>query len=96
VRRAALHLLPVLAVWAVVSTVLAAATTRVVDWFVMTDELLYERLAFSVARTGSPIPALRGEHIPAGNDLYPLLLSIVAGHDYVPYFLHRAHALTPS
>lgn len=80
-----------LGLWALVAGVLAAATTRVVDWFVMTDELLYERLAFSVARTGSPIPALRGEHIPAANDLYPLLLAAVAKSDYVPAFLHRAH-----
>ncbi len=92
-RRGVLHLLPVLAVWAAVAGVLAAATSRVVDWFVMTDELLYERLAFSVARTGSPLPALRGEHIPAGNDLYPLVLSLVAKHDYVPAFLYRAHIL---
>ncbi|HZQ16043.1 MAG TPA: hypothetical protein VFA82_04640 [Gaiellaceae bacterium] len=73
--------------------VLAAATTRVVDWFVMTDELLYERLAFSAARSGSPIPTLRGAHIPVGNDLYPLLLALVAKHDEVPAFLHRAHLL---
>jgi hypothetical protein len=93
VRRSTIDLLPVLALWAAAAGVLAAATTRVVDWFVMTDELLYERLAFSFARTHSPIPTLRGEHIPAGNDLYPLLLSLVAKHDYVPAFLHRAHAL---
>lgn len=93
VRRAALNLLPVFAIWAAAAGVLAAATTRVVDWFVMTDELLYERLAFSFARTHSPFPTLRGEHIPAGNDLYPLLLSLVAKHDYVPAFLHRAHIL---
>jgi hypothetical protein len=93
VRRAALNLLPVFAVWAAAAGVLAAATTRVVDWFVMTDELLYERLAFSFARTHSPLPTLRGEHIPAGNDLYPMLLALVAKHDYVPAFLHRAHIL---
>ena len=91
-RRATIDLLPVLAVWAAAAGVLAAATTRVVDWFVMTDELLYERLAFSFAG-GSILPTLRGEHIPAGNDLYPLLLALVAKHDYVPAFLHRAHAL---
>lgn len=92
-RRIAIDLLPVFAVWAAAAGVLAAATTRVVDWFVMTDELLYERLAFSFARTGSPLPTVRGEHIPAGNDLYPLLLALVAKHDYVPAFLHRAHIL---
>jgi hypothetical protein len=93
VPRAAVRLLPVLALWAAAGGALAAATTRVVDWFVMNDELLYERLALSVASSGSPWPTLRGEHIPIGNNLYPLILSLVAKHDYVPAFLHRAHLL---
>ena len=42
---------------------LAALTTRVVDWFVMTDELLYERLAISVGRLHSPLPHVHGELI---------------------------------
>ena len=36
--------------------VLSLATTRVKNWFVMTDELYYERLAVSVAQTGSLLP----------------------------------------
>ena len=42
--------LPVLAIWLVAGAGLAQVTQRVVDWFVMTDELLYERLAISVAQ----------------------------------------------
>jgi hypothetical protein len=91
--RAARRFLPVLALWGAVAAVLATATAKVVDWFVMTDELLYERLAFSVARTGSPWPTLRGEHISLGNDLYPVVLSLVAGNHLVPAFLERAHIL---
>lgn len=43
----------------------------------MTDELLYERLALSVAQSGSPIPTLHGEHVAVFAQLYPLLLSPV-------------------
>ena len=41
---------PALAIWLVAGVALAQVTGRVADWFVMTDELLYERLAISVAR----------------------------------------------
>lgn len=43
----------------------------------MTDELLYERLALSIAQTGSPIPTLHGEHVGVFAQLYPVLLSPV-------------------
>ena len=51
--------------------VLSLATTRVKNWFVMTDELYYERLAVSVAQTGSLLPRLHGELVPNVNQLYP-------------------------
>ncbi len=67
---------PSLAAVAVVSAViLASLATRVGDWAVMTDELLYERLALSIAQTGSPIPTLHGEHVGVLAQLYPLVLS---------------------
>ena len=59
----------------------------------MTDELLYERLAFSVARTGSPLPSLHGKHVPVTNFLYPLLLSLVVDGHRAPKFLTHAHTL---
>ena len=55
--------MPVLAIWAGTAVALAIPARRVVDWFWMTDELLYERLAFSVARTGSPLPVLHGQRV---------------------------------
>jgi Dolichyl-phosphate-mannose-protein mannosyltransferase len=91
-RRVA-HLVPVLAIWAAAATVLAIPVRRVVDWFVMTDELLYERLAFSVARTGSPLPALHGMRVPEANQLYPILLGAVSGDALVPDWLVRAHTV---
>jgi hypothetical protein len=90
-RRAALELVPVAVLWAVAATAVALPARRVVDWFVMTDELLYERLAFSVARTGSPLPALHGARVPVANQLYPVLLGAFTGGGLVPDWLARAH-----
>ncbi len=69
----------VLATASGVGWLLSLATTRVVNWFVMTDELFYERLAISVAQTGSVLPRLHGEVISNVNQLYPVLLSSVYG-----------------
>jgi hypothetical protein len=88
-----LRLLPVFAIWAGAAGAVAIPARRVVDWFVMSDELFYERLAFSVARTGSPLPVLRGMRVPAANQLYPVLLGAVSGNDLVPTFLRHAHTL---
>ena len=92
-RTTLLRLAPAFAIWAAAATALAIPARRVVDWFWMTDELLYERLAFSVVHTGSPLPSLHGQRVPVTNFLYPLILSTVAGHHLVPTFLTRAHTL---
>jgi hypothetical protein len=49
---------PLTAIYGVVATTLAIVAANVQDWFVMTDELLYERLAISVASTFSPLPTV--------------------------------------
>lgn len=72
---------------------LARATTQVVNWFVMTDELFYERLAISVAQTGSLLPRLHGEVISNVNQLYPVVISTVYGNGDVPASLVAAHRL---
>jgi hypothetical protein len=72
---------------------LSRATTRVENWFVMTDELYYERLAISIAQTGSLLPRLHGEVISNVNQLYPVLLSTVYGDGDVPSSLESAHRL---
>jgi hypothetical protein len=84
---------PVAVLWLALAGCLAAATTRVVDWFVMTDELLYERLAISIGRTGSPLPRVHGALISNINQLYPLLLAPIFSHGLVPSALRDAHAL---
>jgi hypothetical protein len=92
-RSALLRLAPAFAIWGAAAVALAIPARRVVDWFWMTDELLYERLAFSIVHTGSPLPSLHGQRVPVTNFLYPLILSTVAGNHLVPTFLTRAHTL---
>jgi hypothetical protein len=55
------RLVPPIALWLVSGAVLGFVTAHVADWFVMTDELLYERLALSVDRLGSPILTYTGQ-----------------------------------
>src|SRR4051812_49413384 len=73
--------------------ILSLATTRVKNWFVMTDELYYERLAVSVARTGSLLPRIHGDLVPNVNQLYPLVLSTVYGDGDVTASFAAAHRL---
>ena len=72
---------------------LSLATTRVANWFVMTDELYYERLAIAVAQTGSLLPRIHGALVANVNQLYPILLSPVFGDGNVPASLESAHRL---
>ena len=46
----------------------------------MTDELLYERLAISIANTHSPLPHVHGEAVSNINQLYPLLIAPAFRH----------------
>jgi hypothetical protein len=73
--------------------ILSLATTRVVNWFVMTDELYYERLAISVTHTGSLLPRIHGELVSNVNQLYPAIVSLVYGDGNVPASLAAAHRL---
>jgi hypothetical protein len=73
--------------------ILSLATTRVKNWFVMTDELYYERLAVSVAQTASLLPRLHGELVPNVNQLYPVLISPLFGDGNIPASFAGAHRL---
>jgi hypothetical protein len=83
----------VLGVWAAFGLVLADITGRVTDWFSMTDELLYERYAISLANGSFPLPKLRGVTSHAFDQLYPLLLAPFFRHGLVPHDLHEAHVV---
>ncbi len=85
--------IPLATLWLALGGVLAILTTRVVDWYVMTDELLYERLAISVAQLRSPLPHVHGELIGNVNQLYPLLLAPLFGGGLVPAGLRDGHLL---
>src|SRR3954471_8586856 len=84
---------PPIALWLVSGAFLPAFTSRVVDWFVMTDELLYERLALSVDRLHSPVPHVHGAVVGSINQLYPLLLAPFFASGTVASGLQRAHVL---
>ena len=92
-RRTTLPTLLVVVLWVGAAAAFATATARVADWFVMTDELLYERLALSVDRLGTVVPHVHGETVSNLNQLYPLLLSIPFRHGQVLHGLHEAHVL---
>jgi hypothetical protein len=81
------------ALWLALAGVLAGLTSQVKDWYVMTDELLYERLAISIAHGGSPLPHVHGDLIANVNQLYPLLLAPLFHGTLVPPGLHAAHVL---
>src|SRR5947199_6279253 len=87
------ELAALLALWLGAAIALQALTTRVADWFVMTDELLYERLAISVARGHTPLPRVHAMVIPNVDQLYPVLIAPVFGGGLVPHSLHEAHLL---
>src|SRR4051794_26007488 len=85
------ELAALLALWLAAASCLQLLTTRVADWFAMTDELLYERLAISIARTHSPLPRVHAALVPNVDQLYPLLIAPVFGDRLVPHSLHAAH-----
>jgi hypothetical protein len=73
------------------AALLAVGTSRVHEWVVMTDELLYAKLARHIGTTGSPLPELHGQHVGFLGVVYPILISpFYGGLDAVSAF-HAAH-----
>jgi hypothetical protein len=66
---------------------------RIQDWSVMTDELLYAKLATSIAETGSPLPRVHGASVSVYNQLYPLLLAPLYGTLSPPDAFRAGHVL---
>jgi hypothetical protein len=77
----------------VAAIALASLASHVGSWAVMTDELLYERLALSIAHSGSPVPSLHGEHVAVYGQLYPLLVAPVFALFPMPSAVIVAHML---
>jgi hypothetical protein len=57
------------------SALLAIGTSRVHEWVVQTDEMLYAKLARHMGTTGSPIPTIHGQHVGFLGVVYPTLLA---------------------
>jgi hypothetical protein len=75
------------------SALLAVGTTKVHEWVVQTDEMLYVKLARHMGTTGSPLPTLHGEHVGFLGVVYPILLApFYGGLDNVSAFT-AAHAV---
>jgi hypothetical protein len=66
---------------------------KVRNWSVMTDEMLYAKLATSVADTGSPLPRIHESSAGVYNMLYPLLLAPLYGLLSPPDAFRAAHVL---
>jgi hypothetical protein len=80
--------------WLAVGAVLTLSFSgRIRDWSVMTDELLYAKLATSIAETLSPLPSVHGASIAVYNQLYPLLLAPFYGTLSPPDAFRAAHVL---
>jgi hypothetical protein len=65
--------LPLVAIVAAAFAFTAYYTLKVSEWSVMTDELLYVRLALSIGDSLSPLPRVHGEDFAVFSQLYPLL-----------------------
>jgi hypothetical protein len=63
----------------VVALLLAHYLTRDTEWRVMRDELLYLDLSRGIAHDPTPLPMVRGEHVPVYSILYPLIISPFVG-----------------
>src|SRR4051794_1573958 len=93
-RRFSLPLIPVaIALWLGLATAVAAFTSKVANWFVMTDELLYERLAISIANTNSPLPRVHAEAVANINQLYPMVIAPSFRSLSVEHAFHQVHIL---
>jgi hypothetical protein len=93
VRSRLTALLALSGLWLGLGFGLSFLTRRVADWFVMTDELLYERLALSIARTHSVLPRVHTEVVSNLNQLYPILIAPGFRHGSVVHGFHEAHIL---
>jgi hypothetical protein len=82
------------ALWLAVGTTIAVSFSgRIRDWSVMTDELLYAKLATSIGNTFSPLPTVHDTTVEVYNQLYPLLLAPFYGTLSAPDAFRAAHVL---
>jgi hypothetical protein len=82
------------ALWLAVGSALALFLGWPVrTWSVMPDEMLYAKLATSIAETGSPLPRVHETPGSVSNILYPLLLAPLYAAFSAPDAFRAAHIL---
>ena len=84
---------PLLLLWIVAGFGLSEVTGRVRDWFDMTDELRYERLAISIGRAHTLVPRIHGVEVKSFEQLYPVLIAPIFAGGLVPHDVVEAHVL---
>lgn len=94
-RAAVLRAAPLTAIVVVASILMAIVNLRVRNWSVMTDELLYVRLAESIWGGHGLAPHVRDLAYPAYSGLYPLLLAPLYGLLATTDAFRAAHVLNP-
>jgi hypothetical protein len=85
--------LPLLAIFVLGAAFCAYWTVRVDEWGLMTDELLYVKLAQHFGDALSPIPAVRGEYYAQFTPVYPALLAPLLQIFDTPTAYKAAHGL---
>lgn len=80
-------------IWLSTGVVISVIAGHARDWFDMTDEMRYERLAESIARTHSLVPRIHGVLVESWAQLYPAVIAPVFHHRFVPEDIHTAHLL---
>src|SRR5690242_17839221 len=81
------------ALWVALALVLSTFAAQMRDWFDMTDELRYQRLAIAIARTHSLVPRVHDVDIRSFSQLYPLVISPAFSHGLVATDLRQAHVI---
>jgi hypothetical protein len=66
-------------------------TSRITEWFVMTDEMQYVKLALGIASDGDLGPQIHGYSYRSLSQLYPLLLAPVVGPFDMPTAFRIGH-----
>jgi hypothetical protein len=82
---------PIAAVFAVAAAGIAVGSSRVADWVVMTDELLYAKLAQGVADSWLPIPQIHGQRSGFLGIVYPILIAPFYGSMSTPDAFDAVH-----
>jgi len=86
---------PPLLAWGIGALVSGFFASKIIGWYVMSDELQYAKLAISVADNLSLTPHLRGEDVGIYSQLYPVLTAPFYGFLSMPDAFDAVHIFNP-